>query len=634
MNHKTHLVHLATLGIVTLGAQYGVGANLAFDNTAGTFEWTTASNWSTDVLPGGADNADFRDGLLTGTGPFVVTVASPVGPIVNLRFGTGAAAGNPLTKDVTLSGSGITVTGNGVGTNGVAYNANSTASVVVNNDIVIAGDLEFGISAPTSGNNFITLNGIVGESGGSRVFKKTQNGKLVLTNAANSFTGGVLVQNGTLAVPVISALGSGTLLSLGNSTNTAAIVGNLQYTGAADATLGKSIVTLTNGGTGGGLVESTNIGVTLTLASADTVTGTGRFSFGGNGNVVLNSLVSTTGNNVIKTGVGNAWLNNTANTYTGGTVVRNGSLTIADSAALGNTSGITLADASSSVSASPVLLTNGSTTISPAITITSITDGTGTSTLGGASSQVSQSSAFAGSVTLNRDVRLTSSTAAGYAISFTGNISDGTGAFGVTKVGAGTVILSGTNDYDGPTIVSEGRLLINGSQSNAAGALSIASTATLGGTGSIAGNVTADAGSFLSPGQSIGTLTTGNVNLNGSLALDVNGTGSGTSDLLAAQSLVLGSTATINFSITSPLDDAAYVFASYASLDITAFNLANITGVPSGYAVDFNYNDANQLALVNDVPEPTAGVFVFGLLIGGAGRSRRKSLVQRLLHCR
>ena len=78
----------------------------------------------------------------------------------------------------------------------------------------------------------------------------------------------------------------------------------------------------------------------------------------------------------------------------------------------------------------------------------------------------------------------------------------------LTKAGAGTMLLSGTNTYSGATTVSAGKLYVNGSN-NGVGAVTVSSTATLGGTGPIAGAVTVSSGGILSPGTSAGTLNLG-----------------------------------------------------------------------------------------------------------------------------
>jgi autotransporter-associated beta strand protein len=77
----------------------------------------------------------------------------------------------------------------------------------------------------------------------------------------------------------------------------------------------------------------------------------------------------------------------------------------------------------------------------------------------------------------------------------------------VTKGEVSTWTLSGTNTYTGATNVNAGTLLINGNNSAATGAVSVAAGATLGGNGIIGGAVTFTGASFLSPGNSPGQLT-------------------------------------------------------------------------------------------------------------------------------
>ena len=81
------------------------------------------------------------------------------------------------------------------------------------------------------------------------------------------------------------------------------------------------------------------------------------------------------------------------------------------------------------------------------------------------------------------------------------------GSNSLVKNGSGTTTLNATNTYTGTTTVSSGMLLVNGDNSAASGAVTVASGASLGGSGIIGGATTIQSGGFLAPGNSPGILT-------------------------------------------------------------------------------------------------------------------------------
>ena len=107
---------------------------------------------------------------------------------------------------------------------------------------------------------------------------------------------------------------------------------------------------------------------------------------------------------------------------------------------------------------------------------------------------------------------------------FAGAINDSSTANGrigaLTKAGTGIVTLNGTCGFTGPVSVEAGSLIVNGSISDSANAVTVATGATLGGCGTINRPVTISDGGILSPGDSlltgsvgVGTLTVSNLTL-------------------------------------------------------------------------------------------------------------------------
>jgi len=147
-------------------------------------------------------------------------------------------------------------------------------------------------------------------------------------------------------------------------------------------------------------------------------------------------------------------------TLTNAFLIRQGTLLVADSGALGTGSGtIYFGDDYSVNNAYTKLLTDaGGITISKNLEIRNISGHATNAILGG--NQTSGASTFSGSITLGRDVVLTSANTDESAVSFTGAFS---GSGGIRKLGPGKVILSGSLSYSGNTLVNAGTLHITSS---------------------------------------------------------------------------------------------------------------------------------------------------------------------------
>ena len=184
----------------------------------------------------------------------------------------------------------------------------------------------------------------------------------------------------------------------------------------------------------------------------------------------------------------------------------------------------------------------------------------------------------------------------------------------LTKAGVGTMIIDGDNAYAAATNINAGTLELNGAHTGA-GACTVAGGATLSGTGSTSAAVTADG--TIAPGNSPGALTVGSLDLNGSLAYEIDGAAS---DLLVVTGAldITGATLAIT-DLGGGWTEEAYVIAQYGSL--TGTFSGGVTGLDAGYHVEYDYNGGTEIAAV--VPEPaTMSLLTLGAVV--MMRRRRK----------
>ncbi|HWV10011.1 MAG TPA: autotransporter-associated beta strand repeat-containing protein, partial [Pseudomonas sp.] len=196
----------------------------------------------------------------------------------------------------------------------------------------------------------------------------------------------------------------------------------------------------------------------------------------------------------------------------------------------------------------------------------------------------------------------------------------------LVKQGAGTVWLDGTNTFTGLTDVVAGKLVVGSdatkSSARVAGAMNVASGATLGGHGRIGGNVGIASGAHLAPGNSIGTLTIdGDLGIAKGGVLDFEfgapGTAAapGLSDSVAVGGNLTLNGAMLNVSNTGAMGQGLYNLFSYggaltqtnggialASWSAGSFSLQYLTGSKQVNLISFspaavlNFWNANGLA--------------------------------------
>jgi hypothetical protein len=228
---------------------------------------------------------------------------------------------------------------------------------------------------------------------------------------------------------------------------------------------------------------------------------------------------------------------------------------------------------------------------------------------------------------------------------YVGGLRESGGTLAVVKKGTGTQSLLGGNsasymDFSGGLTVENGTLDcdINARTNFASdivvkspGVLDVAdwtgfnipSGKSLGGDGSVVGDVLAAAGSSIEPGQSIGSLEIdGDMDLVGTLVVEYD-TNENTIDVLEVTGELDLTSGTIDFDLyagSGSLAPGIYVFATYGTLTWDSENPPSEVDVPSGFTVDYAYG-GNSIALV---PEPATIVLLALGLLGLAVYARRR----------
>jgi uncharacterized repeat protein (TIGR03806 family) len=166
---------------------------------------------------------------------------------------------------------------------------------------------------------------------------------------------------------------------------------------------------------------------------------------------------------------------------------------------------------------------------------------------------------------------------------FSGVIKNTTGTLSLVKAGIGTEILSGANTYSGNTTVSNGTLLVNGSLASP----SVTCTGgTLGGNGIINGQVTIQSGATLQPGlggTDTSTLTINNsLNLAGNTVFCLNQTNAQNSGKISGvTTLTMGGTLTVT-NVGIPLEGGDTFTLFNASTYANSFSTTNLPPLASG----------------------------------------------------
>jgi autotransporter-associated beta strand protein len=554
------------------------------------------SSTSTLVMSGGQFHYDNTNS----SGVKAQTLTGGTGAVIlngdNVIQSTRGGASNAT---LTLSATGGSTMGRSTGaTVNFVYTG---GTVGVDNSIVLAG--------PSVAAGFITQGHFV--NGGNYAYVNTATSGYVRAAVYDSDAGFVTAGaslTGTshnLVTSSIAAQATGTVNTIKFS-GTGAI--NLTQTGA---------LTLSNGGiirTGSGstiisdsTVRAANNGelVLRTDTAGDTLT--------------INSNIIANGNNALtKSGAGTLVLGG-SNTYNQTTTIDGGVLSISSNANLG-----------SQTSGGGVTINNSTLRVTENVGLYNGTPGT-------ANRDITLRNRATFDIAATKTLTIAGAVADGWALNNNTNHTRGS----LVKTGSGTLDFRGIATYVGPTNVEQGTFLFNGSGSTTA--VSVASGATLGGSGTIGNTVTIDGGQ-LAPGNSPGTLTINDdVTMNGNslLTLELNGTSAGSYDQLA-----IGGAVPANFTLTGSSVSLALSIGYSALVGDTFTVIDNITSgsffgtfdnlnplgliSASGYTLQANdYGAGSNDLILTVVPEPNvialAAVGLTALALRARAKRKRTS---------
>ena len=515
----------------------GLGLGVLTVNSGAKLSWTDATNANlnpTSVLLDGGTLS--LDGSAGNSHNFISKpIELRAGTLTSVN-GPGGPSNAPFGFNLLLNGGTLTVAGSGLST------ISMTSLGVAN-----GGSFNVGDTVAGPGTDLLVSSAIVNAQANAGIIKNG-GGTMELSSGSNAYNGPTLINAGTLALSGagniatssgvnLSASGTGFSISAASGNRTIAALTGTAGSVVAVGVNALTVDTTTSGtfagginGTGGALIKqgSGTLGVTgaMTLNNLQVQGGTllldgGSYTTtnpaGGNGLFIQSSAGST------------LLLRNGASVSVAqGLQIQQGTIDM-------NSGSISVAGGSSptlyignSATTAALTMTGGS------VTTTSFEMGNGGATstlnLNGGTLQIGANPVKStGAVALNMGG---GTLRAGAAITIPSglpfNLSGVNGAFtlntqgftvtatnaisgvgGMIKAGAGTLALTGINDYAGATNIAAGRLAVNGSLTSSS-LTTVASGATLGGTGSV-GATLIQTGGFHAPGNSPGiqTITNG-----------------------------------------------------------------------------------------------------------------------------
>jgi autotransporter-associated beta strand protein len=634
-------------------ADTNAAGTLGFRNTitqsGGTYGITVGSTNVGTVNFQGASTYTGGVTIDAGTASFSTTEGS-ANPTSGPFGGGTVTLGGLATSSATLADTGNFNLGNpvvvGPANNGITRtitSATSSGSPIVDSGETMTLQSNLNVEETTSGQTFGLRNTIVQSGGTYGITVDSNNVGTIDFRGANTFAGGVTIDNGTASFNASSSGSPGSLTNgpFGTGTVTLGGVSTLAATLASgtSSTIGNSLVvgattngsartiTETSASSTAGVISgpiTLNNDLTLTAVATTLTNGSDRLRVGsggitGSNNIIINNLNNTSTSPTAKGPIRLDGTGVETSTWTGNLIVQAGLGSLGTGTAIDGTSANNTVLVASGASFDFASNTGVGSGFSPTIA--------GLSNYAGGGGTVFESAPSNNTLNLGGN--------GNYA--FSGTIADSTNTGNTTALAvnlsspAASQSLSGASTYSGGTTIAGGKLLVINLTGSATGsgavALSGGASATLEGTGSSSGALTVSNDSLIAPGVNTsgtnddfgvaGTLalgTTGGITLTDAdldFDLGTSATAPGTSDLITTGgTLTLG---TVNFTF-NPLGaslDTSNPYTLISGATGLAGSLTGVTGTVIGdvYTPVFSLSGDNLLVTFT-VPEPTTlGLF-------------------------
>jgi len=502
---------------------------------------------------------------ITGTGTTIVNAGSISG-------GGGGYNGGASGDGILVTGGSTTLTNSGSISGDVVLDASSVNTVTLTAGGSISGNLNIGSQAGST----LTLNGA-----GTQVYSAAVTGTTTFAGALTESGTGTWAIDVAFA-PTSTTISSGTL-QIGNGGTIGSLSGSISDSGtlAYDRT---DAITVSNSVSGSGGLTQAGSG-TLTLSGNNftytgaTLVSAGTLALSSGADISDSTSVVISNGAVLDLSASTVpFVQNLAGGATSGVVLGSNTLTVTSSSDT-TYAGVISGAGGLTKSGSSTLILSGNNTYAGATTVSA-----GTLQIGNGGT----TGAIAGNLVDNSAVIFDRSDTVTNSSTITGN---GT----LQQSGSGTLVLTGTSSaFTGATQVSAGSLEVDGTLGDSSTTVTVASGASVGGSGTLGGNLNVLSGGTLAPGDPVTLHIGGNLTLN---------SGSNTLFQVASTSnydkVVVGGTATLGGNLLIqpiggfvPTGGESFTFITATGGVSGQFSgVTNTLGNALTYTYNYNSND-------------------------------------------